>query len=253
VRGASRERAPRTPLACLIRRPTRHPLDVSRMVSPPAGRTRRRHAARPSVPRPRPRTIRTGPGDSIISRSGRTRRGRSSSFGSRSSRGQAGRAAAEPRPDRVDPGALGGSLIHLGAGRCGARRGAALAVALPRGPPGERPGSSARLEHPRAGDQGDDPPRAGDLAGARAVLRAAPKEVEPPVLVAFVTTYFDLHVAGRGPEGGAPAPQAGVVRGQPRGLGDLAGPDLRHPGRPGPGARIRRLEGRSQPIPAGAS
>ena len=32
----------------------------------------------------------------------------------------------------------------------------------------------------------------GDLAGARAVLKAAPKEVEPTALVAFVATYCDL-------------------------------------------------------------
>jgi tetratricopeptide (TPR) repeat protein len=32
----------------------------------------------------------------------------------------------------------------------------------------------------------------GDLAGARAVLRAAPKEVEPTALAAFVATQFDL-------------------------------------------------------------
>jgi tetratricopeptide (TPR) repeat protein len=32
----------------------------------------------------------------------------------------------------------------------------------------------------------------GDLAGARAVLRAAPKDVEPTVLVAFVATFWDL-------------------------------------------------------------
>jgi len=32
----------------------------------------------------------------------------------------------------------------------------------------------------------------GDLAGARAVLRAAPKEVEPTVLVTFMANYFDL-------------------------------------------------------------
>jgi TolB-like protein/Flp pilus assembly protein TadD len=33
---------------------------------------------------------------------------------------------------------------------------------------------------------------AGDLAGARAVLKAAPKEVEPTALVAFLATYNDL-------------------------------------------------------------
>ena len=32
----------------------------------------------------------------------------------------------------------------------------------------------------------------GDLAGARAVLKAAPKEVEPTALVAYLATYFDL-------------------------------------------------------------
>ncbi len=32
----------------------------------------------------------------------------------------------------------------------------------------------------------------GDLAGARAVLRAAPKEVEPTALVAYLATYWDL-------------------------------------------------------------
>ncbi|HYN20152.1 MAG TPA: hypothetical protein VE078_04270, partial [Thermoanaerobaculia bacterium] len=32
----------------------------------------------------------------------------------------------------------------------------------------------------------------GDLAGARAVLKAAPKEVEPTALVAYVATYWDL-------------------------------------------------------------
>jgi tetratricopeptide (TPR) repeat protein len=32
----------------------------------------------------------------------------------------------------------------------------------------------------------------GDLAGARAVLRAAPKEVDPSALVAYVGTYYDL-------------------------------------------------------------
>ena len=32
----------------------------------------------------------------------------------------------------------------------------------------------------------------GDLAGARAVLRAAPKEVDPTALVAFMATYNDL-------------------------------------------------------------
>ncbi|MEO8190060.1 MAG: protein kinase [Acidobacteriota bacterium] len=32
----------------------------------------------------------------------------------------------------------------------------------------------------------------GDLAGARAVLRAAPKEVEPKALVSYVATYWDL-------------------------------------------------------------
>jgi TolB-like protein/Flp pilus assembly protein TadD len=32
----------------------------------------------------------------------------------------------------------------------------------------------------------------GDLAGARAVLKAAPKEVEPTALVAFVANYYDL-------------------------------------------------------------
>ena len=32
----------------------------------------------------------------------------------------------------------------------------------------------------------------GDLAGARAVLEAAPKEVEPTALVAFVANYWDL-------------------------------------------------------------
>jgi serine/threonine protein kinase/tetratricopeptide (TPR) repeat protein len=32
----------------------------------------------------------------------------------------------------------------------------------------------------------------GDLAGARAVLRSAPKEVEPTALVAYVATYWDL-------------------------------------------------------------
>jgi TolB-like protein/Flp pilus assembly protein TadD len=32
----------------------------------------------------------------------------------------------------------------------------------------------------------------GDLAGARAVLKAAPKEVEPTALVAFLANYFDL-------------------------------------------------------------
>ena len=32
----------------------------------------------------------------------------------------------------------------------------------------------------------------GDLAGARAVLKAAPKEVEPTALVAFLATYWDL-------------------------------------------------------------
>jgi tetratricopeptide (TPR) repeat protein len=32
----------------------------------------------------------------------------------------------------------------------------------------------------------------GDLAGARAVLKAAPKEVEPTALVAFVANYFEL-------------------------------------------------------------
>ena len=32
----------------------------------------------------------------------------------------------------------------------------------------------------------------GDLAGARAVLKAAPKEVEPTALVAFMANYGDL-------------------------------------------------------------
>jgi TolB-like protein/Tfp pilus assembly protein PilF len=32
----------------------------------------------------------------------------------------------------------------------------------------------------------------GDLAGARAVIKAAPKEVEPTALVAYLATYFDL-------------------------------------------------------------
>jgi hypothetical protein len=175
---------------CLIRRARSHPLDVSRMVSPSTvGRTRRRHAARPSVPRPWPRTVRTGPGASTISRSGRTRRGRSSSFGSRSSGSQAGRAAAEPRPDRAGPGALGGSRIHLGGplarpplpGRSGELAGVLL---WPRGYPEALQASDQAValdsRHPRAGGQGDDPPRAGDLAGARAVLRATPKKLSRP-------------------------------------------------------------------------
>ena len=37
----------------------------------------------------------------------------------------------------------------------------------------------------------------GDLAGARAVIKAAPKEVEPTALVAYMAIYQDLVLGPR--------------------------------------------------------
>ena len=82
----------------------------------------------------------------------------------------------------------------------------------------------------------------GDLPGAQAVLRAAPKEVDPTALVAVRGHLQRPHVgAGRGPAAAPAAAHAERVRRRPRAMGRRARPDLRASGRQCEGARVRRL------------
>ena len=81
----------------------------------------------------------------------------------------------------------------------------------------------------------------GDLPAARAVLEAAPKEVEPTALVAFVATYWDLvWVLDEEQRELLRSPDAKRVRRRPGELGSLPRSGVRPQGRCGERAHPRR-------------
>ncbi len=85
----------------------------------------------------------------------------------------------------LDPGSVS-SQLRLGEAFLWLRRYAQARAAFDRGL-ALAPGSLDLIENKAATFLGE-----GDLEAARAVLRAAPKEVEPAALVAYVATYWDL-------------------------------------------------------------
>jgi hypothetical protein len=81
----------------------------------------------------------------------------------------------------------------------------------------------------------------GDLAGARAVIRAAPKALDPTSLVAFFANYQDPRLGPRRESTRpASASDAGRLRRRPRSLGGLPGAGLRAEERRGERARACR-------------